>query len=414
MNLFVPNLNFEEDLAERPRQMSGQTKRVLNELAPLVGLLAENGDLVQVNDDAMPATVPECLAHATFIRRSDSAANRGQQRIIPWGWTEQTRHAALSMQVSPTEIPAAEAVTYVNSRDFSAKFDAVECDGEELLPFGGNGFGVICRDITEWQRGVQQLERFGFPRWVAKPQISHAGRNRLLANGTALNGQQRGWLEKHLAKPGGVYLEPWVRPDEECGLQFEIVPPDTPNPELGCRVQLVGVSGLLNDHVGRYQGSLIRQDDLLANAWQSAVTHGVSVCEAAAGAGYFGPVGIDCFRFRLPDGSRALRMCNDVNARFTMGRLALQLRSSLQSLQCGAWCHFAVPDFSRFCDSVRKGLAQPAEENVSMMVTSPMSVGGQPIRSGTILFAGESQERLVRVVRLIRDQAADTRQDSLL
>ncbi|HIF00599.1 MAG TPA: hypothetical protein EYQ63_27240, partial [Fuerstia sp.] len=199
MNLFVPNLNFEDDLARRPRQMSGQTIRVLNELAPLFGLLANDGDLVQVSDDAVPASVPECLAHATFVCRSDSVGKLVQQRIIPWGWTEQTRHAALNIKMSPTEIPAAEAVTYVNSRDFNAKFDAVECDQEELLPFGGDNFGVICRNITEWECGVQQLERFRFPHWVAKPQISHAGRNRLLANGTALNGQQRGWLEKHLA-----------------------------------------------------------------------------------------------------------------------------------------------------------------------------------------------------------------------
>jgi hypothetical protein len=413
MNGFVPNLNFEDELAGRTRPMTGQTNRVWNELAPLIGLLAEDGDLVQVNDDAMPEDVPECLAHVRFVRRSEASADGGQQRIIPWGWTEQTRRAALHAQMSPTEIPTADAVTYVNSRNFSSMFDVVACDREDLLPFGDSNFGVICRDIGDWECAVRQLERCSFDRWVAKPQISHAGRNRLLASGTDLNRQQRGWLEKHLVQPGGVYLEPWVRPDEECGLQFDIIPPDSTQKNTGCRVQLVGVSGLLNDHVGRYQGSLICRNDLLAKTWQSAVPHGESVCEAAAVAGYFGPIGIDCFRFRLPDGSLALRMCNDINARFTMGRLALQLRSSLQSLQYGAWCHFAVPDFSRFCDRVRKGLTQPAEENVSMTVTSPMSIGGQPIRSGTVLFVGESQERLAREVRHIREQAAGRRADSL-
>ncbi|MCP4511683.1 MAG: hypothetical protein GY826_35375, partial [Fuerstiella sp.] len=231
--------------------MSGQTNRVLNELAPLFGLLANDGDLVQVNDDAMPATVPECLAHATFVRRSESGGTGVQQCIIPWGWTEQTRRAASHSRMSPTEVPTPEAVTYVNSRSFSAKFDAVECDNNGLLPFGGDNFGVICRDFTEWERGVRQLERFSFLRWVAKPQISHAGRNRLLANGTALNAQQRGWLEKYLAQPGGVYLEPWIQSDEECGLQFEIIPPDSPVAESECVIQLVSVSGLLNDHVGR-------------------------------------------------------------------------------------------------------------------------------------------------------------------
>jgi hypothetical protein len=407
MNILVPNLNFEDDLSGRSRQMSGQTIRVMNELAPLMGLLANDGDRVLVNDGAVPVDLPECLAHVVFVDGSKVLTDGGQYHIIPWGWTRRTRQTAADVQMSPAEIPSATAVTYVNSRDFNAVFDAVECDDERLLPFGADSFGVVCRNINEWERGVRQLERFHFQRWVAKPQISHAGRNRLLANGTELNSQQRGWLEKHLAGPDGVYLEPWVRPDEECGLQFEIVPPDSVNEKNECKVRLVGVSGLLNDHVGRYQGSLICQDDQLNSAWHTAVTHGITVCEAAAAAGYFGPIGIDSFRFRLPDGSLALRMCNDVNARFTMGRLALQLRSSLQSLQFGAWCHFAVPDFSRFCDGVRKRLTQPAKENVSMIVTSPMSVDGRLIRSGTILFAGDSREPLLRTMKSIRDQAAD-------
>lgn len=406
MDILVPNLNFEDELSGQPRQMSGQANRVMNELAPLMGLLANHGDRVLMNDDAAPAELPECLAHVVFVDRSEVSSSGGQHDIIPWGWTGRTRQTAADMQMSPTRIPPAKGVTYVNSRDFNARFDAVECDDEELLPFGANSFGVICRNFDEWERGVRQLERFHFQRWVAKPQISHAGRNRLLANGTALNSQQRAWLEKHLAGSGSVYLEPWVRPDEECGLQFEIVRPGSLSTATHGNVQLIGVTGLLNDHVGRYQGSLICQGDQLTRSWRSAVTHGYSVCEAAAVAGYFGPIGIDCFYFRLPDGSPALRLCNDINARFTMGRIALQLRSSLQSLQFGAWCHFAVPDFSRFCDRVQKGLTQPAEENVSMIITSPMSIGGRLIRSGTVLFAGDSPELLSGAVKSIRDQAA--------
>lgn len=413
MNILVPNLDFEVDLCGRPRQLSEQATRVIDELAPLIGLLAEDGDQVLVNDDAMPAGVAECLAHVAFVRRSEFSAIAGQHRIIPWGWTEQTCQMASVVQMSAAEIPPATAVTRVNSREFSAMFDGVQCEHGELLPFGVDGFGTICRDIDDWKNGVCQLERFGFERWVAKPPISHAGRNRLLAKGTELNRQQRGWLEKHLARTGGVYLEPWVCPEEQCGLQFEIISSNSYSAGTEGRVQLVGVSSLLNDSVGRYQGSLICRDDLLLNAWQSAAAHGFLVCEAAAAAGYFGPIGIDSFRFRLPDGSLALRMCNDINARFTMGRLALQLRSSLQSSQYGAWCHFAVSDFSRFCDGVKKGLTQPAKENVSMTVTSPMAIGEQPTRFGTVLLTGNSQERLAQEIRLIHDQAAARRHDSL-
>jgi hypothetical protein len=42
-------------------------------------------------------------------------------------------------------------------------------------------------------------------------------------------------------------------------------------------------------------------------------------------AGYFGPVGIDAFVYRAPDGKCRLKPIVEINPRYTMGRLTLEL-----------------------------------------------------------------------------------------
>ena len=66
------------------------------------------------------------------------------------------------------------------------------------------------------------------------------------------------------------------------------------------------------------------------------------VAEAAAAAGYHGPCGVDAFAFRGPGGESTLRSVVELNARFTMGTVALGLlrRACAAGVLAGpaAWC----------------------------------------------------------------------------
>jgi hypothetical protein len=300
-------------------------------------------------------------------------------------------------------IPTAAAVTHVNSRQFAAAHDPVQSTDSENLPFGLRQFGQICETLHAWSTTVQRLATAGYPRWVAKPQFSHAGRNRLLGTGTDVNSQQLGWLNRQLRQAGGIYVEPWVAVCDEAGLQFQIN-----SPAEGGGVRLMGVTKLLNDVAGRYVGSIVVPNGELETQWQSAVQHGMGVCQAAESAGYFGPLGIDAFRYVLTSGASAVRLCNDINARLTMGRLALELKRWLQPGESAAWCQLAGLSSPQKWDEIQKIPANPAFSGVRLMCTSPNRVAGTPVRLRTLLVAGVASERVQEVAEMLRSDLPKT------
>ncbi|MCA9048522.1 MAG: hypothetical protein KDA89_07325, partial [Planctomycetaceae bacterium] len=320
MALVFPNLTFEDELTGRTDAPTPETLRALSELAPLMALVGDAGDILAVSESGLPSGCPAVLSHVNF-RSFDDAVSAGPfDRILPWGWTSVVRPLAEKCGVAAADIPNAEAVEIVNSRRFSAEFDPVYCEDPSDLPFGAEHFGQLCRSEEQWHDVVSRLTDAGYDRWVAKPQISHAGRNRLLANRHELNDQQYGWLRKHLAHPAGVYVEPWVQPMLEAGLQFDIcrVPDEvadttttstcddadsgsfssvesvrrqmsaefhdellSPETQVPCEIpyrsahanvviRFSGATGLINDHVGRFLGSTVCADGSIEHFWRDA------------------------------------------------------------------------------------------------------------------------------------------------
>ncbi|MEZ6063846.1 MAG: hypothetical protein R3C19_26160 [Planctomycetaceae bacterium] len=389
--LLLPNFTFEDQLTGRSSRETPETKRAADELAPLMALLAEPGDTVIVRDSAIPAGLPDCLNHAQFRPLS---ADMNGARLVPWGWSSVAAELAVSLGADKSEWPPIDVVRDVNSRRFSARFDDVAGSSDAGVPALDGGFGTLCSDRDEWRRAVSALAASGYDRWVAKPDISHAGRNRLIAVGLELNAQQRGWLDKHLQLPGGVYVEPWVRTKAECGLQFEIGRDDS--------IDFLGATELLNDPVGRYQGSIIRAAGEVDSRWMAAVEHGHRICREAQHAGYFGPLGIDCMMYETADGDSRLRLANDVNGRFTMGRLALQLRTLLKSGEVAAWWHNSGSSPVQSEGSPEFSLSPCVAKNVRTVRTYPQSIGCRPVRATSILYVCSGPEVLPSLLELLR------------
>lgn len=431
MTIWIPNLNFEDELCGKSSKISPRTQSAIDDLAPLMGLMAEAGDAVLVNVDGMPEGVPECLSHVRFqIREQTQSQLVGETvsqpvLINPWGWSQNTTGIAAGFGMQADCIPTLDAVTHVNSRQFSSSFDAVVTDSPQLLPFGDEQFGRMCHTMDACHTAFAKMIAAGYHRWVAKPQVSNAGRNRLLVTGSDLNAQQRGWLTKQLNQ-GGVYLEPWIQPTVEHGLQFYVqrlrsadsVPAvNSSNQNRSESIEFVGATRLVNDNFGRYQGSLISSKHDLSSECADSIQYGYQVCAAAQAAGYFGPIGIDSFCFRVSSGKPAVRLCNDINARFTMGRVALHLRRLLRKKKYGLWCqapflqHFNrsktnnSASLQEVITTMQKLLTTRGENDVFIESVSPMSVGGRPVQTGTVLLAGNSPDQLLNCNTAFRSQA---------
>lgn len=146
-------------------------------------------------------------------------------------------------------------------------------------------------------------------RFLLKRPLSFAGRGQLRSLGP-FSEKQWSWVDVSLARDG-LLLEPLVEIELEVSLHGFVWRDG--RHELGniCR-QLVGTRGT-------FQGVRRAHDSELTAAERSSLLEqGERVAHALARAGYFGPFGIDGYRYTI-EGSASFCALGEVNARYTLG-----------------------------------------------------------------------------------------------
>jgi hypothetical protein len=214
--------------------------------------------------------------------------------------------------------------------------------------------------------------------WVVKAEFSNSSRERFLqrSNSPPDRGALSRWAARRLAMGQALIVEPWVERIDEVGVQLTIQRNGEPRVE--------GVTGLLVDNAGRYRGSEFTPALDNDPQWQDAIAIAMEAARHVQQAGYFGPLGIDAMRYRDAAGEIRLRPLQDINARWTMGRLSLGLRRLLHPGERGYWLHGA-------------GAQRPVDDNLDQtqrireFATSPESIGGKPVRlRSTVRLVGPS------------------------
>jgi hypothetical protein len=378
--IFVGNFDFEWVLSDHPRTPPASVLRSCAEMAPVWLGIAEQGDSIWTPEPIDDAFFAELAAVGLPRMRcvSTEADVPAGTVVCPWGWTEAIRVWAGRQGWAPTA-PPPEAVRRGNSRRFS-----FELETEWGVGLPGATLIHQPRDVADALRKLSGSA----DRWVMKAEFGMSARERLLGSGGELTAAARAWLRKRLAH-GAVVLEPWVERLAEAGMQFEIPPYGPP--------RLVGIAPLLTDRAGSYRGSRFGTDPSLEDEWAGAIT----VCRRAASRlqdlGYFGPAGIDAMRYRAADGAIRVRPLQDINARWTMGRLALGFSRLLQPGWWGTWLHVRLPKASAATtEAWLNGAHTAAGRDVRMIPTSPALVAGQPVRHRTSLLLAKSREALLR------------------
>lgn len=399
VRFILPNFSFEEALAGGTPGSSPSLHRTVDALAAFLGLMAEPGDCVVVSDQGVPTQLSAPLSHVSYITFRELLQHvreiQVEPAIVPWGWDPPTRQLAAQLGISRS-LPSAESVLFVNSRKFSAVFDTVD-DTTGICLFDER-FGLVCATVEEFRSGVAHLLDQGFTGWVAKSALSTSGRNRILGRLQLTNANQLGWLQKRLQRDGYVYLEPWTRPIRECGIQLTV-----PRSGSGSSdIEVIGVTELITDHTGRYRGSVVC--DEVDPMWQLAVEHAVRAGREAARVGYFGPMGVDCMQFVLPDGRQVTRMCNDINGRLTMGRLALQLQKGLDRAHGAVWIHSAINDHQEDFGTSAVFPARVDSGVVETIKVSPGLIGGRAPAVDSWLYVTDGPQAARNLAQSVREQ----------
>ena len=307
--LFLGNFDFEYHLAD-PHFTPGRKLLEINlRFASAWFAIAEKGDYIWLPD--IDAPLPQQLTElaeliGVHLVREGNLPTGPDIEFVPWGWLPYLEEYAVLHEWT-CEMPTANSVQFGNSRTLSSVVD---------------DFTIQLDETHDIEDGVEKLRSFDVPNhgWVMKPEYSMSGRNCLRGKSNSFSDMERSWIRDRLDH-GPAFLEPWLDQVEESSLHWEI--------PINGAASFVGIAELVSDSRGQYVGSRVGN-----RGWsESKIPHWqetVHTCEQAMDAVtmltrvYFGPLGIDAMKYRDANGQVKIRPIQDINARWTMGRLAVE------------------------------------------------------------------------------------------
>lgn len=325
--VFVGNFDFEHELTSGKRQLTREAELLAADLVSAWMAMADQADVIW-SPTGVPAydfrdlrelgvTLPR------FISRTAELPRGTEWQLVPWGWTAElaTWGRARGWHC---DSPPENVVRQVNSRIFRWELEA-----ELGVALPGSAVLRNADEVVAHLAGDPQAETG----WVLKANYGMSGRERVLGRGRELKMPILNWIRKRCGVSAGVVYEPWLERVAEAGLQWEIPPVGLP--------KLLGITPLLTDSAGVYRGSRLCCSEAESAKWQPAVEMTRAVAQRLQQLGYFGPVGIDAMLYRTASGEILCRPLQDLNARHTMGRLALELRKLVPEGCSADWLHDA-------------------------------------------------------------------------
>ena len=262
---------------------------------------------------------------------------------------------------------------------------------------------TIAAALASWPSEL----RVGF---CLKPRFGSSGRGRIVGRGEQPDTPAlRGALPR-LARRGGAILEPWLERGIDLSVSFHIgdASAGPPLELLGSLVSLCTAAGVPRGHRGEVdQRGRVHCGSPFDDTAREAAGE---LALAAFDAGYRGPCGVDAFSFRDQDGLEVLRPTVELNARFTMGIVALgclrrarrQLREALAieaDMRVGVVVAYQAPG------------REWREFEPDLVLPIAVLPRADPQR-GPAILAAHDPTRLDPIVTALTDAAADGGHDS--
>lgn len=329
--------------------------------------------------------------------------------LEPWSSRVDSVHTA-----SSTIIPFSETYGRLYSkafgadllRAFSDQFDPSHREWLCLPEVIGRAFSVadaVFDAIRDW-RAV------GYSRLVVKKAFGIAGQNALRLWEPEISASQRRWIETACGQPGGVVVEPWLERVCDFSIQLE-------SSQRG--LQLIGFSSLDVDHRGQYCGNRAfpgyrrHPPSAVSSALTGGSFHPGKIRDFLSGFieflqpilrshGHTGAVGVDAFVYRDRDGRSRLKPLVELNPRFTMGRLLLEL---MQDAAPGTYGGFQLLNLK---DLRARGFESFAQFSDFLSNNIPWKREGSPkalLHSGSIVLNDASVAEAVAACLHVRPSA---------
>jgi hypothetical protein len=200
--------------------------------------------------------------------------------------------------------------------------------------------GVTVNSTEAALAAIARIRARGHHRIVAKQSFGVAGSNALRLFEPALLATQLRWMDRNFARRQELVIEPWLERLQDFSVQLEMTPQG---------LKLCGFTGLVNDARGQFVAnyaeshhrqriparvvSSFRQPADISRRLLEFYDGVLARLEAELRAvDFVGPLGIDALVYRDADGGVRLKPVVEINPRYTMGRVLVELmRQTCQS-----------------------------------------------------------------------------------
>ena len=203
--------------------------------------------------------------------------------------------------------------------------------------------GLVVDTLEDALEAIAAIRGRGHHRVVVKEAHGVAGHNAIRLWEPEVLPAQRKWLAHALADGRQLVVEPWLERELDFSVQLEMGPG---------RLTLCGYTGLINDLKGQFLANwaeadysrclpaavaaLFRAQPGISGHLERLYGDICSLLEAELQrVGFAGPVSIDAFIYRTPQGGCRLKPVVEINPRYTMGRLTLELMKHARPGSCG-------------------------------------------------------------------------------
>jgi uncharacterized ferritin-like protein (DUF455 family) len=393
-------LAIEAELRGSP--LGAAAQEVVEDLAPLVGLLAQDGDEL-----VLPRWVddPEHVASLMAIGLPRT------RPLVP----DETRPCTRSWAPDLDGVHSTRGTALHHKQSQPALLEAlyeIEPDLERV--YGPRWtIGRVVRSLEALEAARTELTSHMPPEasLVLKSSMAASGRGlRRVRAHLPLDASARGWVTNQLTRDGGLVVEPWL--DRVVDLSVPL--------RCGAARGADEVLHALIDGQGRPGGHVLGRrlaswSPELRRRWsEGGLRHGAELACAHLGSvlaarGPLMAAGLDMFLFRL-DGKVHLRPLVELNVRYTMGHVALVLEHRLVHGSAAVWLHVPLAAWQKATTAGWRPLPPEIRDRRLLRGDVPTTSPASAKRVVTVLCADHTWEALVR--RLPREWLPASRQDS--
>jgi hypothetical protein len=347
-----------------------QLRRFENELSSLPWILARPDDFVLADQIPSPQFTYR-LENAGFslpsfraIENSFSdpvflASEKGF--LFPWGWSP-SAHKMLSPLKSgccPEFLNSPVAEWRDIHRELYSRKSALTILQRIVNEHYSDNI-LSAEDLSEICTGHEQIISFQ-QKWgkvVVKSPWSSSGRGLQILRQNEYNQTNRQVITGFLKQQNFVIVEPWHNKVLDLSFQFF---------SLGNGIiEYQGLTSFTTDHSGRYTGNDLQEipPDLPTDVKDflhenkkvvEQILHKILTLSNYS-TDYYGWFGVDALIFRSPDNKLRFHPCIEINCRFTMGAIALNLRPHLAEQSTGEFriMHGKEGHFAQFSGEMAK------------------------------------------------------------